>query len=88
MLIKKACNFVINQRVHINSYKDDIIRLQGDVISAQEKRQEATAHAIQAIEATKRVSERVEETIKSSIKSYSEALGNNGNSTGNISQAL
>ena len=88
-LMDRQHNFAINQRVYIDSYKDDIIRLQGDVILAQEKGQEATARVIRAIEATEQVSEIVEETVKSSIKSYSEAVGvgNKVNSTG-ISQAV
>ena len=31
-LINKQHNFVINQRVHISSYRQDIIKLQSDVI--------------------------------------------------------
>ena len=73
-LIDRQHNFVINQRVHISSYQQDIIKLQSDVIFAQEK-------GLEAIQAAERLTETVEETVKSGIRSYSEAVGNSGSSS-------
>ena len=79
-LIDRQHNFVINQRVHISGYQQDIIKLQSDVISAQKKALEVTSMITDAIEVAERVTETVEETVKSGIRSYSEALGNSGSS--------
>ena len=63
-LIERQHNFVINQRVHISSYQQDIIKLQSDVIDAQEK----------ALQVADRISQTVEDSVQSGIKkSYSPA---------------
>ena len=43
-LIERQHNFVINQRVHISSYQQDIIQLQSSVFDAQEKYQTYHIH--------------------------------------------
>ena len=64
-LIERQHNLVIHQRVKISSYQEDIIKLQSDVIAAQEK----------SLKAAERISETVAESVQSGIKSYSEAAG-------------
>jgi hypothetical protein len=64
-LMERQHNLAINQRVRISSYQEDIIKLQSDVIHAQEK----------SLKAAERISETVAESVQSGIKSYSEATG-------------
>ena len=49
-LIERQHNMVINQRVHLSSYQQDIIKLQSSVIDAQEKALRATNYISQAVE--------------------------------------
>jgi hypothetical protein len=81
-LIERQHNLVINQRVHLSSYQQDIIKLQSAVIDAQEKALRASDDISQAVEESVQsgiklqgdyISQAVEESVKSGIKSYSEA---------------
>jgi len=59
-LLERQHNMVINQRVHLSSYQQDIIRLQ--------RRKHYKQHA-------DRISSLVKDSVQSSIKLYSEAAG-------------
>ena len=57
-LIDRQHNMLINQRVHISSYQQDIIKLQSDVINAQDR----------ALRVTERISKTVEDSVHSGMK--------------------
>ena len=63
-LIERQHNMVINQRVHISSYKNDIIKLQSSVIAAQAK----------ALRSTEDVEDAIQASVQSGFKSFSEAV--------------
>ena len=70
-LIERQHNMVINQRVHISSYKNDIIKLQSSVIAAQAK----------ALRSTEDVEDAIQASVQSGFKSFSEAVGSTSSST-------
>jgi len=72
-LIERQHNMVINQRVHLSSYQQDIIKLQSSVIDAQEKALRATEKTLRATSDC--ISHAVEESVQSGMKLYSEAAG-------------
>ena len=62
--------FVINQRVHISSYKSDIIQLQTDLIDAQKKSIERFDNKVTQFK--NEISKTVQDTVESGLsKSYS-----------------
>ena len=63
-LLNRQQNYLINQRIHISSYKEDIIELQGKVIKAQKE----------ALEAAKGFSECVEDSIKDGLEKVEESI--------------
>lgn len=67
-LIERQHNLIINQRVHVASYKDEIVKLQSEVIDVQKKELK------QLLESD--ISEAVQKSVKSSFTSYSDAVKN------------
>ena len=69
-LIERQNMLIINQRVHVSAYEQDIIKLQNDVINAQRKAMDQFK-----IDMTRQVSKTVADTVQSGLtKSYSEAV--------------
>ena len=68
-LFERQHNYVINLKVHVSSYQEDIIKLQSNVIDAQNK-------ALQITDRISGISKTVQNSVETVIKkSYSEAVG-------------